>query len=277
MTPLDTSVVRAPGRGGGYIVTNLETWVRALVRAPQSRRAIPPLARHAKFLGVAAIAIVLSMIFLDQAAIGWAAKLPVWVNRAFNEFTDLALAGKFLVPLGILILLIAVLDAPWLARPARLVMAALVARLGFLFLAITLPGIVGNILKHQIGRRRPSELGPFTYDPFSWQHAFSSFPSGHATTAFAVMVAFGALFPRLRALLWIYAILIAISRVVISTHYPSDVMAGALVGGFGALLVRNWFAERRLCFYVGSDREVRLLPGPSLRRLWRAVRALAVS
>jgi undecaprenyl-diphosphatase len=52
-------------------------------------------------------------------------------------------------------------------------------------------------------------------------------------------------------------------------------MAGALVGGFGALLVRNWFAERRLCFYVGSDREIRPLPGPSLRRLWRTARALA--
>src|SRR5262245_23286068 len=247
MTPLDTPAVRAPWRAG-YIVTNFEAWVRALLRPPRTRPALSLWPRYTKLLAVTAAAIVLSMLVLDRAAINAAARLPVWVNRAFNEFTDLALGGKFLVPLGVLILLIAVIDAPCLARWPRLVLAALVARLGFLFLAIALPGIVGNILKHQIGRRRPSELGPFSYDPFSWQHQFASFPSGHATTAFAVLVAFGALFPRLRPLLWVYAILIAISRVVVSTHYPSDVIGGAVVGGFGALLIRNWFAERRLCF-----------------------------
>lgn len=276
MTPADTPIAREPRRAG-YIVTNLEAWIAALVRPPRSRGAISPLRRYAKLLAVAGIAVVLSMLFVDQAAITAAAGLPVWMNRAFNEFTDLALGGKFLVPLGIAILLIAVVDTPWVARWPRLVLAALVARLGFLFVAIALPGIVGNVVKHQLGRERPSALGPFSFDPFSWQHQYASFPSGHATTAFAVAIAFGALFPRLRPLLWVYAILIAISRVVISTHYPSDVMAGALFGGFGALLVRNWFAERRLGFYVGSDHEVHSLPGPSLGRLKRVARGLIAS
>jgi hypothetical protein len=40
-----------------------------------------------------------------------------------------------------------------------------------------------------------------------------------------------------------------------------------LLGGFGALLVRNWFAERRLAFYVAPDREVRPFPGLSWARL----------
>ena len=116
-------------------------------------------------------------------------------------------------------------------------------------------------------RFRACALGPFTYEPYAWKGAFASFPSGHTTTAFAVLVAFGALFPRLRPVLWVYAILIGISRVVISTHYPSDVIGGALLGAFGALLVRNWFAERRLAFYVASDGEVRPCSGPSLTRL----------
>jgi len=247
-----------------------------VLRRPRSRPAISPFRRHATLLVTAALAIVLSMIFLDRAAIEAVAGLPVSVNRAFNDFTDFGRSDWFLVPLGGLLVLIAVFDAPWIERWTRLAMAAVAARLGFLFLAISLPGIVQAILKHQIGRHRPSELGPFTYEPFSWEHQFSSFPSGHTTTAFSVLVAFGALFPRLRPLLWTYAILIAISRVVISTHYPSDVMAGALVGGFGALLIRNWFAERRLALYVGSDHEVRPLPGPSVGRLKRvACRLLA--
>ena len=79
-----------------------------------------------------------------------------------------------------------------------------------------------------------------------------------------LMVAFGAIFPRARPLLWTYALLIAVSRVVVTAHYPSDVIAGAALGGFGALWVRDWFAVRRLGFCVGSDGHVHTLPGPSV-------------
>lgn len=268
MTQLHQPVAGTP-RGAGYIVTNLKAWGTALVRAARPPPAVSPLRRYGGLLAVAAIAILLSMLFVDQAAIHAANRVPVWVNRAFNEFTDFGRSGKFLIPLGVLILLMTIIDAPWVVRGSRLVMAAVVVRLGFLFSAIALPGIVGSLFKNIIGRRRPSDFGPFSYEPLSWQPKFASFPSGHATTAFGVLVAFGALFPRLRPLLWLYAILIALSRVVISAHYPSDVLAGALLGGFGALLVRNWFAARRLAFYVASDHEVRPLPGPSFARLKR--------
>ena len=84
------------------------------------------------------------------------------------------------------------------------------------------------------------------------------------------------MFPEARALLWIYAVLIAVSRVVVTAHHPSDVVAGAIVGAVGALLVRNWFAARRLGFWVASDGAVRRLPGPSLRHLKAAIRRLRV-
>ena len=268
MTQLQTPAT-GTRRGAGYIVTNLIAWAGALVRAPRPPAAAPFLPRYGRLLVAAGIAIVLSMIVLDQPAFHAVARVPVWVNRAFNEFTDFGRSGKFLIPLGCLILLMAIIDAPWVARGARLVMAAVVVRLGFLFVAIALPGLVGSLLKNVIGRRRPSELGPFFYEPFAWIPKFASFPSGHATTAFGVLVAFGVLFPRLRPLLWLYAVLIALSRVVISAHYVSDVLAGALLGGLGALLVRDWFAARRLAFYVGPDRQVRPLPGPSFARLKR--------
>ena len=60
---------------------------------------------------------------------------------------------------------------------------------------------------------------------------------------------------------------IVVSRVVVLSHHPSDVIAGAVAGTVGALLVRDWFAARRLGF-VGSDADgaVRALPGPT----WRA-------
>ncbi len=102
-----------------------------------------------------------------------------------------------------------------------------------------------------------------------------AFPSGHATTAFAAAIAFGALWPRLRPLLWTYAIVIALSRVIVTAHHPSDVVAGAIAGVVGALLVRDWLAARRLGFSVRADGAVAALPGPSWARIKRVARSLS--
>ena len=67
---------------------------------------------------------------------------------------------------------------------------------------------------------------------------------------------------------------IAASRVIISAHFLSDAIAGAAFGAFGALVIRDWFAVRRLGFYVGSDGRVHPMPGPSFRRLRKVARAL---
>ena len=59
-------------------------------------------------------------------------------------------------------------------------LTSLVVRLEYLFLAIALPGLFVTVVKGLIGRVRPSELGPFTYSPWSWQHEYASLPSGHS-------------------------------------------------------------------------------------------------
>jgi undecaprenyl-diphosphatase len=112
------------------------------------------------------------------------------------------------------------------------------------------------------------------YHPFVWKVEYASLPSGHGTTAFAAAVAIGALWPRLRLVMWIYAIVIAISRVVVIAHHPSDVLASAFVGIVGALLVRRYFAARRLVFGVSTDGRVAAFPGPSWKRTKSVARAL---
>jgi undecaprenyl-diphosphatase len=82
-------------------------------------------------------------------------------------------------------------------------------------------------------------------------------------------MAVGALWPRARPLMWSYAVVIALSRVVLTAHFPSDVVVGAVVGTVGALLVRDWFAARGLGFSLGPDGGIRPFAGLSLARIKR--------
>jgi undecaprenyl-diphosphatase len=57
-----------------------------------------------------------------------------------------------------------------------------------------------------------------------------SFPSGHTLHAVSFTMLIVASFPELAGLCVPFALLVAISRVVLGLHYPSDVAAGALIG-----------------------------------------------
>jgi len=237
-----------------------------------------PAWRRLKIHGAIAIcAVALSMLFLDSPAHEFAAGLPLWLVDVAYEITDFGRSTWILVPVGTLIVLIAFLASPTLDYMSRAVLAMAFARFGYVFVAVGLPGLVSTVAKRWIGRVRPSAVGPFAYEPFSWRPEYASFPSGHATTAFAALVAFGAIFPRIRRVLWVYALFIAASRVLVCAHYPSDVVAGAAFGAFGALLVRDWFAARRLGFFVGADGAVHTMAGPSQRRIKQVAGALVAS
>jgi undecaprenyl-diphosphatase len=203
-------------------------------------------------------------------------RLPRWAIWPFDEVTDFGKSGWFLWPLGMLLLLLAALPPPP-SRFSQRVLASIMVRIGFLFTAIAVPSLFDTVLKRVIGRARPlvgGQIDPFAFAPFVWRADHASLPSGHVTTAFAVLAAFGCLWPRARTALLLYALLIAASRIVVSAHFASDVIAAAVVGAVGVLLVRHYFALRRLGFSIAPDGTLHQFPGPSLKRIKAVAREL---
>jgi undecaprenyl-diphosphatase len=90
--------------------------------------------------------------------------------------------------------------------------------------------LIQKQLKNRWGRPRPCEqpTGPPQRAPIP-DHG--SFPSGHTLHAVMAAVVAASLLPSVAPLFLLIAVLIAMSRVVLGVHYPSDVAAGAALGG----------------------------------------------
>ncbi len=99
--------------------------------------------------------------------------------------------------------------------------------------------LIETLLKEAVARERPYlALGLELRDTFLREESFS-FPSGHSAASFLAAWVLGATYPRLRKPLLALAALVAVSRVHLGAHWPSDVAAGAFAGlALGVVLVR---------------------------------------
>ena len=95
--------------------------------------------------------------------------------------------------------------------------------------AILLGSLLSGAIKELVGRVRPPVADPNVIALGALPDT-PSFPSGHATTAFAAAAAIGALHPRLRVPLYALAALVGLSRIYLGVHYTLDVVAGAALG-----------------------------------------------
>jgi undecaprenyl-diphosphatase len=246
-----------------------------LVRTPShSRRAEAARrsARHVLLLtAIAGATIVALMYALDAPEIGLMPSrgtASLWPVRILTDF------GKDAYVLGSLagLLILVAVVSPASRGIRRSLWLGLGTRLQFLFFAVLLPVLTGELIKWIVGRGRPfvgGRANAFNFSHFAGTEAYSSFPSGHAITAFALAFAVAAVWPQARIAMIVYALVIGASRLVLLAHHPSDVVAGALVGAIGAMFVRYWFAARRLGFAIHRDGTIVPLPGPSLGRLKR--------
>ena len=249
-----------------------------LVRSPShSRRAeaAQRAARYALWLSAAlGVGIVVLMFAIDAWEI---AQMPkrgtpsLWWLRIVTDF------GKDEYVLAVLAatLVVIAIVAPAIRGVRRSMLLGLGTRLQFIFVSVALSNLVTEILKYCVGRGRPfvgGEGNVLHFSHFAGNPAYYSFPSGHATTAFALAMAVSAVWPQARVAMAIYALIIAMSRLVLLAHHPSDVVAGAMVGIVGTVFVRYWFAARRLGFAIQQDGSIVSLVGPSSGRLKRVAR-----
>lgn len=97
------------------------------------------------------------------------------------------------------------------------------------FVTILLARSITFLLQHLFGRIRP-------YATFSTPHLFVvsawSFPSGHATVLFALVGAAYRFNRNAAAILALLSVVVCVARVSAGVHYPTDVIAGALIGLF---------------------------------------------
>ncbi len=123
----------------------------------------------------------------------------------------------------------------------------------FLAGALVSSSLISSALKHAIHRPRPLkdmealiQSGAVQVRVVFEPLRQNAMPSGHTVTAFAAAAALALVYPRFAPVFWVAAVLTGLSRIYVGAHYPTDVLAGALLGAGCA------WAVHRLLLRCGS-------------------------
>lgn len=117
----------------------------------------------------------------------------------------------------------------------------------FIFVSISVSGILTNIIKFIFGRYRPDALIESNlYGITFFSHSFikTSFPSGHSNTITALMLALYFLYPRYWILYIVLAITVVSSRVILLDHFVSDVVFGSFLAIVTTIHIKSIFHRK---------------------------------
>ncbi|MBV9111474.1 MAG: glycosyltransferase [Hyphomicrobiales bacterium] len=188
-------------------------------------------------------------LLLDKPVARAMRHLPLPVAGFFHDVTTLGEGWVWMVPFVLVALGLAWASCAARSRHRRVRLVVLAERAFFVFSALAVPSLATTIMKHVVGRIRPryfESLGVLHFEPFSLAASKASFPSGHATTVAALVIAVAAVAPRWKSAVVVLALFVFFSRIAVEAHYASDVLAGAFVGIVGARAMRTLFAKARI-------------------------------
>lgn len=114
-----------------------------------------------------------------------------------------------------------------------------------IFISLVLDTIVVTIIKYSVNRQRPFVIDKHIEKLSSG--GSPSFPSGHTADAFLIAACITILFNKnmwVPGLVWLWAFIVAYSRLALGVHYPSDILGGVIIGISNALFV-NWIFLKR--------------------------------
>jgi undecaprenyl-diphosphatase len=169
-------------------------------------------------------------------------QLLLWLKDAFSHpaldkimifISSLANEGRIWIAIGVFFLLLGFFkDRIWKRRGM------------LLLLSLALNFLVCNMtLKPLIGRTRPYYV--LGYDPLIPPVGDPSFPSGHTSVSFAAATAIYAINKKWGIAAYIFAAVMGFSRLYLGVHFPTDVLAGALVGTAAAMVMIKIFNAKQ--------------------------------
>ena len=106
-----------------------------------------------------------------------------------------------------------------------------------------------HILKYVLGVSRPKYFfleGYQRLDYFNIEHKVNSLPSGHTQAAFTIAILFLIYVNKYTFYVLTLASLMAISRIFMSMHFPSDLIAGAYLGSIIPVFLYNCFYRKEI-------------------------------
>jgi membrane-associated phospholipid phosphatase len=180
--------------------------------------------------------IVLSYSFIDIPVARFCKTLDPGIQNVFGTVTELGISTWYLVGSFALFAVFTFI------RPHRRYAYMSL----FVLASVALSGLLTGIIKLIIARYRPEmffENGLYGLTFFDYDNRITSFPSGHAATAFSLAFCLSYLFPKFRIPLFIFATVVAASRVIITAHYISDAVAGGWLGMVCVLFLKKALAS----------------------------------
>lgn len=163
------------------------------------------------------------------------ALITAYINSFAGHFALLDGVMLFFAKAAIFLLVLSV-AVRWFLHSQRELQRYLAISCG---LAVALGLLLNQGVLLLVDRVRPYDLG--VTHLIAERSADPSFPSDHATVAFAVALLLLLKRDRLAGLYLLFALLVALARIYIGTHFLTDVLGGAATALIGSLLVHKFY------------------------------------